>query len=156
MSSCKDPLAQFDLADKDTSNFECLTFKDDSVYYGEVGLFDREGNKVQAENEDPEEVALAKSGAVKEGVVPRLVNKRHGTGVQIFSNIDGSILCKYEGEWSCGLKEGQGVATYPDGSVYIGRFGLIKVSSRKMSNMAMGSLFGSLEVSMKGTGKKTK
>lgn len=46
---------------------------------------------------------------------------RHGVGVQVFYRPDNSIMCKYEGHWVKGKKCGQGVTTYPDQSVFIGK-----------------------------------
>lgn len=46
---------------------------------------------------------------------------RHGVGVQVFYRPDNSIMCKYEGHWAKGKKLGQGVTTYPDQSVFVGK-----------------------------------
>jgi len=90
-----------DMSRVDTSKFECLKFEDNSIYYGETAWMDDKGQIVK-----PDE-----KGAKK---------KRHGVGVQMYLRPDNSILCKYEGNWVGGLKTGECVATYPDGSVYVG------------------------------------
>ena len=41
--------------------------------------------------------------------------KREGDGVMTYS--DGSV---YEGEWTCDHRNGKGKMTYPDGSIYQG------------------------------------
>ena len=91
----------FDMSKVDTKGFECLKFEDNSIYYGETAWFDEQNKPCKQEDK----------GAKK---------KRHGKGVQMFLRPDNSILCKYEGEWVHGTKTGEGVSTYPDGSVYVG------------------------------------
>lgn len=84
----------FDIRKIDKSNFEALKFTDGSVYYGECKWFDMEDNPV----EEPTEEAVEAD--------PNLLNNlkklRHGFGIQIFFRLDGTILCKYEGEWKKG------------------------------------------------------
>src|SRR3990167_7577507 len=38
----------------------------------------------------------------------------------MYTRPDGSLLCKYEGDWIKGKKTGDAVVTYPDGSIYVG------------------------------------
>jgi hypothetical protein len=116
--------ANFEFSKIDKSNFVCLKFEDSSIYYGEVALFDEQHNEVSESalkkyNDEFEKKLKEKPG--QDQVKKLFKKKRHGSGVQMFTRSDGSILCKYEGQWECGFKSGEGVATYPDGSVYAGR-----------------------------------
>lgn len=82
--------AAFDLSKMDTSHFECLSFQDGGVYFGEITV-EADGSRL-----------------------------RHGKGIQMYTRPDGSLLCKYEGEWVKGKKTGKALVTYPDGSIYDG------------------------------------
>lgn len=46
---------------------------------------------------------------------------RHGNGIQVWLRIDGSMICKYEGQWVKGEKIGLCSIVYPDGSQYSGK-----------------------------------
>ena len=115
--------ASFEFSKIDRSSFVCLKFEDGSIYYGEVAWFDEQNNEVSETaikkyNEDFEK--KLKEQPTQDHTKKIFKKKRHGSGAQMFTRHDGSILCKYEGQWDCGSKSGEGVATYPDGSVYAG------------------------------------
>lgn len=92
--------ASFEFESIDKSNFECLSFEDSSVYFGETAWVDEKG-------------VLCQKDKGKKKV-------RHGPGAQIFRASDGSVLCKYEGHWAMDTKDGEGMLSFPDGSIYAG------------------------------------
>ena len=118
----------FDFSKVDKSGFVCLKFEDQSLYYGELSTFNEQGELVSEEvvskyNQDFEKKVKENPETSHQKKIFK--KKRHGTGAQIFLRPDGSVLCKYEGNWAAGLKDGDGVATYPDGSIYAGSSFLI-------------------------------
>ena len=118
--------ASFEFSNLDRTNFICLKFEDGSIYYGETAWFDDQNNEaseaaIKKYNEDFEKKLKENPG--QDHTKKIFKKKRHGFGAQIFTRNDGSILCKYEGQWESGFKSGEGVATYPDGSVYAGKLG---------------------------------
>lgn len=92
--------SEFDFSSMDKSDFECLKFDDSSVYFGQVAWINDKGK-----------ICPKSEGKIK---------VRHGIGSQMFVAEDQSVLCKYEGQWKAGKKHGEGVISYPDGSVYAG------------------------------------
>ena len=100
----------FELSKVDNSKFVTLKFMDSSVYYGELGYFDEQGNCVP-EPTEPEQIETGK--------VKRL---RHGNGAQIFFRNDNTVLCKYEGQWVKDQKTGEGYTLYPDQGYYSGKY----------------------------------
>ena len=45
---------------------------------------------------------------------------RHGVGIQLFGTTEDNLLCKYEGEWDCDQRSGEGICIFPDKSKYHG------------------------------------
>lgn len=102
-------------------HFQCLKLDDDSVYYGEVAMFDEEDKLVSQGYIDGYERELKQLLSKGQQAKKRLFKaKRHGMGTQIFSRPDGSVLSKYEGTWRNGKMDGKGRMIYPDSSEYYG------------------------------------
>lgn len=99
----------FNISEISKTMFKAFKFLDGSIYYGEIGYYDKETDKVYS---DPNEVTEDKLRTLK------LV--RHGSGIQIFTDNNNNVLCKYEGQWINDNGHGKGKIYYPDNSIYEG------------------------------------
>lgn len=66
---------------------------------------------------------------------------RHGVGVQLFLNSDGSVLCKYEGFWDRDRKHGEGRCYFPDKSSYFGQMKYDVMDGYGQYTWANGSMY---------------
>lgn len=59
---------------------------------------------------------------IEEEAREKIKRVRHGNGIQLYGQNEKKKDVKYEGQWEKDMMHGEGIASFPDGSIYRGTF----------------------------------